>query len=58
MRELNVSEIKEVNGGFRSWIASWLAGNTLNAGIEYAWDNREAAGKWAYNGGRHRRSMF
>ena len=56
MREINVNEIKEVSGG--NFFIDWLKGKTLDAAFGYAWDNREAAGRWAYNEGRFRRSMY
>jgi len=37
MRELNVNEIKDVNGGLRSFILSYIAGKVLDAAISADW---------------------
>mgnify|MGYP000458414019 CR=1 FL=1 len=58
MRELNVNEVKEVNGGFISWIANVIAGNAITWGAGHAWENRQEIGEWSYNSGRSRRSML
>ncbi|WP_170235805.1 hypothetical protein [Colwellia demingiae] len=56
MRELNVNEIKAVSGG--GFFRDYLMGKLIDYTAGYAWSNREAAGRWAYNGGRFRRSMY
>ncbi|WP_171038384.1 hypothetical protein [Pseudoalteromonas sp. S3178] len=37
MRELNVNEIKEVNGGVRGFIITYIAGKILDAAISADW---------------------
>ncbi|MBG9991107.1 MULTISPECIES: hypothetical protein [unclassified Pseudoalteromonas] len=37
MRELNVKEINEVNGGVRGFILSYIAGKVLDAAISADW---------------------
>jgi hypothetical protein len=37
MRELNVNEIEQVNGGIYQWFAGWAAGEALSWSIRQSW---------------------